>query len=111
MVDRIKEHFKSWDERELGVRTRSGSGGHRPDDLAMAAWIGFVKCLEILEGSQNNGIQRKMPVPPSVQRRWDRMQKMVKAKHNESEHLPRVTATNKEIVTMMLGGQDVDNHP
>lgn len=105
MTDKIKEHFKSWDARELGVRTRSGTGGHKPDDLAMAAWIGFIKCLEIMDGTQKIH-SRRMPVPPSVRRRWDRMLEKQKEKQHVANRPPRVTATNREIVTMMLGGPD-----
>ena len=107
MSDKVKQHFKNWDERELGVRTRSGGGGHRPDDIAMAAWIGFVKCLEILDGSKLSGIKKRMPVPASVRRRWDRVQAQLG--NREDVRPPRVTATNREIVNILTGGQDADN--
>lgn len=110
MTDKIKDHFKAWDAREIGVRTRSGTGGHSPDDLAMAAWIGFVKCLEILEGSKDKTRGRKMPVPRSVRKQWERAQERQRIRNHIDNRPPRVTATNQEIVTMLHGGQDAHDN-
>ncbi len=107
LTEKIKEHFKSWDSREIGVRTKSGTGGHAPDDLAMAAWIGFVKCLEILDGTKRSEV-RKMPVPASVQRQWDRMQQRRREREHLANRPPRVKATNQEILEIAFGGHDAD---
>ena len=64
----LKDHFLAWDIKTATQRTRSGQFKHIPDDLAMAAWIGFVKVREISERSGRIVPQRR--VNAAVQAAW-----------------------------------------
>jgi len=109
----VKDHFKSWDAAEVGTRTKSGQGGHYPDDIAMAAWAGFVKALELMERGVAKS-KRNMPVPAAVMRRWQRHRaaagerEYVRSRENpmragdERKAMP----TNGEAVTMLIGQEN-----
>jgi len=66
--DTLKEHFLNWDQRERMRKVDSQVRQHIPDDLAMAAWVGWVKLKQII------GIKREaLPtrrVAASVARSW-----------------------------------------
>jgi hypothetical protein len=107
-IDLVKTHFKSWDRRELGVRTRSGSGGHAPDDIAMAAWVGFIQALELLTGNKKGRLPSN-PVPSSIRRRWSRYQDRHRTgqKIKERERVPRQPVANmEELVTLTLAAEE-----
>ena len=78
----VKEHFKTWDRKEALNTNRTLKG--QPDDLAMAAWVGFVKAIELLE-RRSGGIARTMPIPDSVKRRWERHQQRSREKEYEKD--------------------------
>jgi hypothetical protein len=46
-TEKIKEHFVNWDAREQVRRVNSQIRQHIPDDIAMAAWVGWVRIKEI----------------------------------------------------------------
>ncbi len=106
----VKDQFKAWDAAEVGTRTKSGQGGHNPDDIAMAAWAGFVKALELLERGVAKS-RRNMPVPAAVMRRWKKHREAayerdyVKSRENpmRSGDERKALPTNYEAVTMLIG--------
>jgi hypothetical protein len=103
---KVKDHFRSWDRREIGTRTKSGSGGHHPDDLAMAAWVGYVKAHELLTGNRR-GMLPKRPVPETVRRRWARFQRTRGKAPVRNGDVPRqTTPTIDELVTIAAGNTD-----
>lgn len=107
-IDLVKTHFKSWDRRELGVRTRSGSGGHAPDDIAMAAWVGFIQALELLTGNKRGRLP-SAPVPSTIRRKWKRVAERHRTskKIKERESLPRQPVTSmEELVSMTLTAEE-----
>jgi hypothetical protein len=108
-VDLVKAHFKAWDRSTLssgaGGRTRPGKSNHAPDDLAMAAWVGFIKARELLELSSANRRLPRMPVPESVRRRWAQFQSNGDdraAVRNADKQ--QVTVSN--IMNMVMGGPE-----
>lgn len=67
----LKEHFMAWDSKTVSqARSRSGQGGHQPDDLCMAAWVGFTKVKEIAKRTGRRLVQRQ--VPAVVRQRFGR---------------------------------------
>jgi hypothetical protein len=64
----LKDHFLAWDMKTSTDRTRSGQFKHIPDDLAMAAWIGFTKIREMMDREGKMVPQRQ--VSAAVQQAW-----------------------------------------
>ncbi|MFH2073333.1 MAG: hypothetical protein ABIJ75_10835, partial [Actinomycetota bacterium] len=64
----LKDHFLAWDMKTAMNRTRSGQFKHIPDDLAMAAWIGFTKIRAIMTRDARLVPQRR--VNQAVQAAW-----------------------------------------
>ncbi len=97
--EQVKQHFKNWDARELGTRTRSGAGGHRPDDRAMAAWVGFAgKVFELLEQSMVREMVQNF-APTALLQRYRRM-----AERNRQEQSVRAErVSNHDVISMVLG--------
>jgi hypothetical protein len=81
----LKQHFRNWDAGTALRRTRSGQYRHNPDDLCMAAWIGWVRAREMLETGVTERIMRRV-VPRVVQRRWHNS-----GQEAEEKALPPVT--------------------
>ena len=92
----VKDHFLAWDMKAATDRTRSGQWKHIPDDLAMAAWIGFMKVREISERSGRMVPQRS--VSPAVQAAWGK------------RRVPKKDTTVKkpatDIVGLWMGNED-----
>jgi len=66
--DQIKEHFLAWDQKQE-IRNHKGSvRSHIADDIAMAAWIGWVKVKE-LAGRRAN-VMPTRGVARSVAKTW-----------------------------------------
>lgn len=65
----LKQQFRNWDSHTQTGRTRSGQFSHQPDDLCMAAWIGWLRAKELLEVSTSERIMRRV-VPAVVAKRW-----------------------------------------
>lgn len=61
----LKTHFLAWDERTAAERAKAS---HAPDDLAMAAWVGFTKVREMM-GRHGKMIPQR-EVTPAVWRAW-----------------------------------------
>jgi hypothetical protein len=107
-IDLVKTHFKSWDRKELsgpGGRTRSGTHGHAPDDIAMAAWVGFIQALELLTGNKRGRLPSN-PVPQAVRNRWNRYQKRHGKKANEREGLATAPTDIAELVSIVVGTEE-----
>ena len=64
----LKDHFLAWDMKTAAKRTRSGQFKHIPDDLAMAAWIGFTKAQSLLD--RRGKIVAQRGTTSAVQRAW-----------------------------------------
>ncbi len=101
--NQIKEHFKTWDRKEAMDTHRKHLKG-QPDDLAMAAWVGFIEALALLNKKRNRTTHRQMPVPDSVQRQWDRMQQRRRDKQYIDERERGSQPSMKELVSLVLGG-------
>jgi len=99
----VKDHFKTWDRKEALDLSRAALKGH-PDDLAMAAWVGFVKALELLQRRTSINPMQAMPVPAAVQRKWDRMAARNKERRYINEREQHAAPSMKELVSMVLGG-------
>ena len=84
-MDQLKQHFRNFDESDM--RSKSGQAGHEPDDLAFAAWIGYVKVRELFK----TGARRfSTPVlrgllPGSVQRRRNKFQDQIEKFNEDSQ--------------------------
>ena len=102
-IDLVKTHFKSWDRRELGVRTRSGTGGHAPDDIAMAAWVGFVKALALLQRSSGGRAKQAMPVPRKVQEKFDRMAERSRERKYVNKRERHEQPNMRELLNLVIG--------
>lgn len=102
----VKEHFKTWDRKEALDTTRAALKGN-PDDIAMAAWVGFVKALELLE-RRSGGSGRKMPVPQSVQRKWDRMVERNRERQKINEVERRGSSPSMADLVSIVTGGDYD---
>ena len=106
----VKDHFKTWDRKEALNTNRAHLKGH-PDDIAMAAWVGFVKAVALLERRSGGKVKHAMPVPRKIQARWDRMQqrsneaKYIKDKEQHRGSKPSM----RELVTLVLGDDNAAN--
>ncbi len=104
----VKEHFKTWDRKEALNTNRTLKG--QPDDLAMAAWVGFVKAIELLE-RRSGGVARTMPIPDSVKRRWERHQQRSREKEYEKDkNKYRHPAPDMAEVIALATGDAYDNN-
>jgi hypothetical protein len=99
----VKDHFKTWDRKESLDINRAHLKSH-PDDLAMAAWVGFIKALALLERRSGGQAQKAMPIPKSVQQKWDRMRERSReAKHIREKEGSRPSMS--ELVRIATGGE------
>lgn len=108
-METVKDHFKVWDRKEaLGLKRAALKSF--PDDLAMAAWIGFVKALEILERQSGGTYRQAMPIPPSVQRKWDRMvaRNDEKRRIKDADRLGGSTPSMKDLVALVIGDNNAE---
>ena len=104
-VRMVKEHFKTWDRKEaLGTQRKALKG--QPDDLAMAAWVGFIEALALLEKNRRTTRSMQMPVPDSVQRQWDRMQQRRRDKKYIEQRERGTRPSMAELVTLVTHGGD-----
>jgi hypothetical protein len=73
----VESHFKAWDSQP--DRSKAGQAGHNPDDIAMAAWVGWIKGGPMVDRNQkpNNGLN--MGVPIAIRQKYDRAQKAHRA--------------------------------
>lgn len=67
--DQLKEQFLNWDARERMRKTDSQMRLHIPDDLAMAAWVGWVKMKQLVGQGRERNLPKRL-VAPSVARSW-----------------------------------------
>lgn len=105
-TDLVKQHFKTWDRKEALQGNRTNIKGH-PDDIAMAAWVGFIKALELLEKGAGSGVrQMAMPVPKSVQAKWDRLQQRNREKQYIRDREKEAAPTISQLVSLVLGGNE-----
>jgi len=67
---RLKHHFQAWDREVVqNRRSKSGSMGHDPDDLAMAAWQGWQVLVERFIKKKRRQIAQRRP-SAAVQAKW-----------------------------------------
>lgn len=65
----FKQHFLNWDQKQQGRETNT-KWRHIQDDLAMAAYVGWVSCVKpMLERLRKPGPIQRL-VPSSVRERW-----------------------------------------
>ncbi len=105
----VKAHFKTWDRKEA-LTSRAPLKGY-PDDLAMAAWVGFIKALELLQRNPNaDGVKRSMPVPDAILRQWDRFQTRQREKQyiDDKDALRHPAPLMTDLVSIVLGDTDMD---
>jgi hypothetical protein len=107
----IESHFKAWDASS--DRSKPGRAGHQPDDLAMAAWVGWLKAGPMIDVDLRDlGIVRG--VPAAIKRHFDRRSKEVAAmravKRGEKPLSPReaLSRGNPLEMLMRLGGEHDD---
>ena len=104
-VSVVKDHFKTWDRKEaLGLKRAALKAF--PDDLAMAAWIGFVKALEILQRqTAGQRVRQAMPIPRAVQDKWDRMVARNDEKHRikDADRHTGSSPSMADLVSIVLG--------
>lgn len=68
---KLKQHFKNWDiASAMNRRTISGRYGHQPDDLCMAAWIGWYHIKTRMKNRGLVGRVAQRPVPQAIMKRW-----------------------------------------
>jgi hypothetical protein len=74
----VESQFKAWDKKP--DRSKAGQAGHSPDDIAMAAWVGWIKAGPMIERDhkQNKGLN--MGIPIAIRQKFDRAQKELKAR-------------------------------
>lgn len=79
-TDQMVTQFKTWDARGETASRRTNRK-RDPDDLAMAAWIGFTKARVIAESdrSKKQDASPRM-VPRAIREKWDRRARMQQAK-------------------------------
>jgi hypothetical protein len=101
----VKDHFKTWDRKEALDLSRAALKGH-PDDIAMAAWVGFVKAIQLLERRSGGRAKQAMPVPRAVMAKWDRMQQKNHEKKyiNEREH--NAAPSMRDLISLVIGSED-----
>jgi len=101
----VKQHFKTWDRKEaLGLQRAALK--NMPDDIAMAAWVGFVKAVELLERRTRGTRKLAMPVPASVRNRWDRMQQRTSEAKYIADREQGSAPSMKELVRLVIGGDE-----
>jgi len=102
----VFDHFQVWDRKEeLGLKRAQLKSF--PDDLAMSAWIGFVKALELLErGGRKRGFQLAMPVPASVQRKFDRMTERSNEKRKIKEREHSSSPSMRDLYDAVIGDRN-----
>lgn len=66
-MDRLKEHAINWDRRTQ-AEGRAGRG-HLPDDIWMAAWVGWALIKQRL-AKKNRRMMSNRQIPQVVLRRW-----------------------------------------
>ena len=106
----VKAHFKTWDRKEAIHSNRAAMKGH-PDDLAMAAWVGFIKALELLQRNPAaDGGKKSMPVPDAILKRWDRFQEAQRTKQyvKTKDALRHPAPSMESLVSIVLGDDDTD---
>lgn len=108
----VKEHFKTWDRKD--ALTGTGVSRHLkgfPDDIAMAAWIGFTKALELLNKARPGAAPKAMPVPRQIRDRWDRFQQGSRERRyvKEREGLRQPAPDLRELVSIVLGESDASD--
>ena len=68
-MELFKEHFINWDRNQRSLSpTRPGKSGHLEDDIAMAAWVGWVQVRALMRKRRRLG--RRRYIPRSVAERW-----------------------------------------
>ena len=105
----VKAHFKTWDRKEA-LTSRAPLKGY-PDDLAMAAWVGFIKALELLQRNPNaDGVKRSMPVPDAILRKWENFQtnQRVKKTVRDKDALRHPAPSMTDLVSIVLGDTDME---
>jgi hypothetical protein len=73
----VESHFKAWDSQP--DRSKAGQAGHNPDDIAMAAWVGWIKGGPMVDRNQPKGNGLNMGVPIAIRQKYDRAQKAHRA--------------------------------
>ncbi len=109
-VKLVKAHFKTWDRKEALLGSRAPMKGY-PDDLAMAAWVGFIKALELLQRNPAaDGGKKSMPVPDAILRRWDRFQQAQREKSyvKDKDALRHPAPSMTDLVSIVLGDTNQD---
>ena len=100
----VKDHFKTWDRKEALSISRAALKSH-PDDIAMAAWVGFVKAIELLERRASGKGPMAMPVPQSVQRKWERMVERNRVNKHIRDKEGGSRPSMAELVRIATGGE------
>ena len=68
-TDKVKQHFRNWDQKEQIRATTGRIRQHLADDIAMSGWVGWVLIKTIFrKGDKVQG--QPMRVAASVARRW-----------------------------------------
>lgn len=101
----LKDHFRTWDRKEAEDIKRAALKG-LPDDLAMAAWVGFIKALELLEKKKSGAKKMAMPVPQSVMRKWERMQQRSREQQYIHDRERTSAPSMRDVVSLVIGGDD-----
>jgi hypothetical protein len=84
-MDLFKQHFQNWDENEKAVVSmRPGKTGHLPDDICLAAWVGWVQVRKLMRRHRTRG--RRRAVPQAVLERWG--MKLKQSAKAQSARLP-----------------------
>lgn len=63
----LRSQFKAWDANP--DRSKPGRPGHDPDDLTMAAWVGWLKARTFLDTRKIRGLG--LDVPDAIRRRFN----------------------------------------
>jgi hypothetical protein len=101
----VKAHFKTWDRKEALDLSRAALKGH-PDDIAMAAWVGFVKAVQLLERRSGGSAKQAMPVPKAVMNKWNRMQKRNNEKKYIKEREHNAAPSMRDLISLVIGSED-----
>jgi hypothetical protein len=98
----VKDHFKTWDRKEALNLNRAALKAH-PDDIAMAAWVGFVKALALLQRRSGGRTKQAMPVPHKIQEKFDRMAERSREKKYVKKHERHKQPNMKELIQLVIG--------
>ena len=101
----VKDHFKTWDRKEALNLSRAALKGH-PDDIAMAAWVGFVKAVQLLERRSGGRAKQAMPVPRAVMDKWDRMQQRYQEKKYIDQRERGAAPSMRDLISLVIGNGD-----